>query len=501
MRIGVTMISQILLVPIFLSYWDVVTYGVWIAIQAIINLISTLDQGHQTYLEYEFLKDGVRNRKKIAYNLWSSIWIAPAIGLLQVLIVWILTKFDFTIGLLGIEKVVNPVLLKQAGLVLILQAVSWAIFSSIGGIFVRVLSPFGYYSRMSWWGVSAAVVNTFAPVIAVMFGADILTAGIVLVLSTAAYAIPQFIDVFRLLKRENLLIRDSSFKTGLYNFTRSLAISAKSLLENARQQGVRVILAPLSGAAALVAFSTMRTGANIVLQGLNTITSPLMPELMRFLNDRNQQKMEASFSTVWLVLITLLSPGVILLQTFIGPLFFVWTKGQVAFDPLLFALLSMGVLTYAVAQPAIAVVRGNNLLRPQLTIAILAALIVVGGMFVSVPVWGIAGAGASLLAGEIAATIAYRIVAQKWLNENGLEWPSKPSRLGMAATYLAGLTMLAMYLLPDLRLLCSAVGLVGMLIIIRIYLKSLPAIAVQKLQQMRGKIPILRNLSGYAAKK
>ncbi len=501
MRIGVTMISQIILVPIYLRHWDVITYGVWIAIQALVSIISTLDQGHQTYLEFEFLKDGKANTEKIAHNLWSSVWIALGIGLLEITCVIGLMKLGFLEHLLGVSSIINQKVLEQAGIVLLLQTITWAVFSNFGGVFVRVLSPFGYFSRMSWWGVSAAIVTAFSPVIAVMFGADLLQAGVVLALCTAAYAIPQYIDIFRLMKKEGLLNRASSLKTGFNNFFLSLAISGKGLLENARQQGVRVILAPLSGATALVAFSTMRTGANIALQGLNTITSPLMPELMRFLNNRDQPRMVASFSTIWLVVITLLAPGVIVLQAFASPLFYLWTQGQVAFDPLLFALLSLGVLIYAIAQPAMAIVRGNNLLIPQLIIAVIAAFIVVAGMFFLVPVYGIVGAGISLLVGELAASICYRMVAKKWLARNGLQWPRRPSLLGLAALYISAISMFAMYFLPSLKWLWCISGLLMIFIIVRLYLKSLPPIALLKLQEFRKKIPLLKNSISYATKK
>lgn len=493
MRIGITMISQLILVPVYLTYWDVTTYGIWIAVQALVNIISILDQGHQTFLEFEFLKDGKGNRKAIAFNLWSSIWIGLAIGFIEVLLVIGFVYFGLIGKLLGATSA-DTHLIHDAGIVLLLQMVTWAVLTSLGGIFVRVLSPFGYYARMSWWGVWAAVIASFVPVIAVSLGADLLHAGITLVIATVVYAIPQYVDIFRLIKKEGLLHRNYSVKRGMHNFFLSLAISGKSFLENARQQGVRVILAPLSGATALVAFSTMRTGANIVLQGLNTVTSPLMPELMRFLNEKDQQRMEASFGTVWVVVMLLLAPGVILLQAFIGPLFIVWTKGQVSFDPLLFALLSMGVLVFAVAQPAMAVIRGNNLLRPQLIIAVIAAIIVVGGMFISVPVYGITGAGVSLLAAEIAATAGYRMVARKWLRQNGLEWPEKASRKALVSVWTAGAIMFAMIYFSSVKWILFLAGLFLLLSIFYFYWQSLPPLVLNKVRAFGARLPVLKKV-------
>lgn len=483
MRIGITMISQLILVPVYLTYWDVTTYGIWIAIQALVSIISVMDQGHQTFLEFEFLKDGRDNRKSIAYNFWSSMWVGAVIGAAEILLVLGFIFFGLIGKLLG-AATANPELIHQAEIVLILQMIVWAVLVSPCGLFVRVLSPFGYYARMSWWGVLAAVATSFIPLIAVIFGADLLQAGISFGAATIAYSIPQFIDIFRLIKKEGLKYRNFSFEKGKRNFLLSLALSGKSLLENSRQQGVRVILAPLSGATALVAFSTIRTGANIVLQGLNTITNPLMPELMRFLNEKDQQRMEASFSTVWIVVLLILSPGVILLQVFAGPLFVIWTKGQIHFDPLLFLLLSMGVLVYAVAQPAMAVIRGNNILRPQLIIAAMAGTIVVGGMFVLVPVYGILGAGICLLIAEVAATASYRVIAKKWLSKNGLQWPEKMSRAALLSVWGAGSVMLAMIYLDQYKWILLLTGFLILGIAFYFFRQTLPPLVLNKVKSV-----------------
>ncbi|MET0461564.1 MAG: hypothetical protein ABW007_00365 [Chitinophagaceae bacterium] len=494
MRIGITMVSQLVLVPVYLSYWDVTTYGIWIAIQAFVSVISVLDQGHQAFMEFEFLKDGKENRKNIALNLWSSVWVGVGIGAIEVLIVILVISFGALESLLGESAGVSPVLIKEASIVLLLQIINWAVLTSIGGIFVRVLSPFGYYARMSWWGVWAAVITSFAPVVAVICGADLLYAGITLAIATILYSIPQYVDIYKLVNKEALFYQGASLKRGLRNFSLSLVISAKSLLENARQQGVRLILAPLSGAAGLVAFSTMRTGANIVLQGLNTITSPLMPELMRFLNQKDQDRMEASFSTVWFVVLFLLAPAIIILQLFADPLFTLWTNGRVPFNPYLFATLSLGVLVFAVAQPAMAVMRGNNLLRPQFLITLIAASIVVGGMFILVPRIGIVGAGASLLLAELAATTGYRIVAKDWLRKNGLSWPQRSSMLALASVWTAAASMFAMISFPSLKWIFCIAGVTLIFVLIRFYWASSPMLVKQKVRQIFGKLPVIKRL-------
>src|SRR5690606_4203016 len=130
----------------------------------------------------------------------------------------------------------------------------------------------------------------------------------------------------------------------------------------------------------LAAFSTMRTATNVAMQGLRTVTIPLMPELVQFLHKKDQERSEAAFATIWIVTMIGLCPAIIILQNIIEPLFITWTRGQITFNPWLFATLSIGVLVFALSQPAIAVVRGNNILQPQILISALTGGIAMGGI-------------------------------------------------------------------------------------------------------------------------
>lgn len=495
-RIGISIATQMLLVPIYLAHWSVSIYGIWLATQALITVLSTLDKGHQNYLGFEFLKIGAARKSDIAVNLWSSLEIGLWTGLLELLIIVIIVKFQLLGTLLGENFSNNAQLVRDAGIVLMLQGLVWWITGSIGGILVRALSPFGYYARMSWWGVWSAVITSIAPLFPLIKGGGILEAGIALAIATMAYNVPMFIDMFLLLKKSGVTFSFSkrSYKVGWINFFKSLALSLKDLLENLRQQGIRVILAPLSGATAMAAFSTIRTGANIALQGLGTLTNPLMPELMRFINAREQDKMEASFGTVWMVLVAILSPTVILLQAFAPFLFGLWTNGKIEFDPLLFAILSVGVLIYAQAQPAMAVMRGNNLLRAQLVISIFSALIVLVFMFMLVPKLGIVGAGIALLLSEIVATSGYRKVTRKWLFENGLKWPRESSLMASVSVIVTAISTLMLVLLPRYTGLIVFGSLICVAINIRAYWKSLPPIVILKISSIIHKLPYSKHL-------
>ncbi len=491
-QIGVTMAAQIVLVPIYLTYWNVETYGVWLALQGIMSALSMLDMGYQTYMGFEFLRIGTRDMPLLCKSLWSAIVFGVIIGVFQLLLIGIFTFSGLLPILLGETSPSDYDLIHSAGIALLLQGITWLVMMTVPGLMVRALAAFGYYARLAWWSFSYAIISTLAPLIAVIYGADLLMASVALASASMGYTLALYFELFRSLKKEKIKILKPSLQLGFANFRLSTPLLGKSLLENVRQQGVRLLLAPLAGATGLAAFSTMRTGANVALQGLNTIIHPLLPDLMRFLHDRDQPRSEAAFATVWIVVVAFMSPGVVILQTIIEPFYVFWTKGKIPFDPLLFAFLSLGVLVYAVVQPAMAVVIGNNLTKKQLGLAAAAAAVVLVVLGALVPVIGILGAGIALLLAEITAGVGYMRYAQKWLGENNLFWPTRPFYLAVRSVLLAAVSLSALVWLPQFKWAILGVSLLLFMWNLWKYWQVLPPVAIESAKNIAIRIPGLR---------
>ena len=328
-----------------------------------------------------------------------------------------------------------------------------------------------------------------SPAIAVVLGAGLRGAGIALGLATILLCAPFFADLYRILGREGLVFARPDWALGLRNFWKSSALLVKSFLEMSRQQGIRIILSPLVGVSEMAAFATMRTGANSVLQGLNTITNPLLPELMRFLVARDQARSEASFGVVWLVVTVCMAPAVIVLQWLAPHMFELWTRGKIAFDPLLFATLSDGILIYALSQPAMAVVQGNNLLRAQLVISSLACGTVILGLIAMVPTLSILGAGVALMLAEIVSLVGYVWVASKWLGKQAMCWPSAAFRTVTASVGVSVMATAAMATLPSFALSIMVVAALVELFLTVLYWKQVPTVARSRAAQIVALMP------------
>lgn len=474
---AVSIAAQVALVPIYLSYWSPALYGLWLAAVSLISLFHIVDTGHQQFMGFEFLKVGADDSDRLGLILWSAMPIALAIGLVQILVVvWLVHAGLFEWIFPAIERTASSSALMDAGFVLVLVIVVFGLFGSVGGILVRFLAPFGYYPRMAWWGTLYAFGNAVAPALVVVSGGGIREAGIGLAVWIVGYNLIIYVDIVRLMNRLDVAYQTPDLHMGMRHLWKSQALVITAVLAMIRTTGARILLAPMAGAAQLAAFSTIRTGSNLALQGVSTLTNPLMPELMQFLRERDQERTEGGFALVWFALVVVMAPAVLILQTIVEPVFSIWTRGQIAFKPMLFALLSLGVLIFTWSQPAMAIVTGNNLLRPQLTVGAGAALITIIGMVTLVPLQGLAGAGLALLFAESFAALCFNSVARDWLERNRMVWPKKSSWHALTAVGLTGASIFAIVALPQYRLALLVVGLTALAVNAVVYWESLPGL-------------------------
>lgn len=458
-RILITLVTQVVMIPIYLSYWSVELFGIWVSIQTLVNVLSTFDRGYNDYLEYEFLKIGSEDRSKISSLLWSGAALVLVISCLEFGVILLLTQYFANSTYTEIIDL-KQASLPDASLAFLIQWATWAA-SNLVGLFAKVLNAIGYYYRMLWWNVFTSFMSIVALFLSIITGGGIVSASIWVGLITIAILFFQLYDIRLLIISNKLHYQNISIKLGLHSYRTSLILSFRYFLDNFKQQGVRLLVAPLAGITGLASFTTLRTGANVTQQGLLTISNPMLPELMRFVRQRDQHKLEAFFDTIWLILVSVLAPGVVLLQSMMPLLFPIWTKGHIQFEPLLFALLTLCPLIAAYAQPAMAIVTGNNLLRKQLKIAIISGLTIVAGIELIMPIFGIIGAGIGLFLAEVLSAILFIKASQKWLISNKLYPPIKTNIIVLKTLLTTTVSVLLIAVTPTLQWwwTCISLGL------------------------------------------
>ncbi len=421
-RLIATIAAQLVFVPISLKSWDQETLGLWMAMQAILAIMQVPDIAIQSYLDGEFLKLGPEKKHDICQTFADGCSGALALATVELVAVAVLAgvgALGFLAGLAHADA--NGRL--ACNVFAVGNSIIWLVFGAIEGIAVRLLVPFGYFARVTWWGTVASLTLAVVPIAVVWFGGTIWIVVIAYLVARTMVASLLAFDLIRIFRRESLQVSTPRWNAGMHHWARSSILLVEGYAEQLRQQGVRLLLGPVAGASGVSKFATIRTGANLALQGMGVITGPVVPEMMRFVRNRDTNKLQAGIAFLWTALLVVLVPGILFVQWFAPWGFHLWTRGKVDFDASMFAWFSVGVLLFGLGQPAIAIVRSNNLLRYQLLISASIAIITIVSVFAMLEWNGLRGAAIALAATELVATAGYVIVVQGWLRQRSLDWP------------------------------------------------------------------------------
>jgi len=422
-RIFLLIFVQILLVPIYLSNWDVTIYGAWLLIMSFLNILMTFSLGVHDYVGFNCLKINKKNKKLISSKIISSIPILILFSLTSILLTILLNYNQQTIDILNI----NDSKLKSDWFNnLILLTVCYFFTSNISGIIERWFYPYNYYTSFIWLNVLKLFILSVFPAFGVYFGLNFNETVNVYIFSDFFYHIIFYYYIYIILKKEKLKVHKPKLKFTIDILKKSLFLSLRYIIDTVRQFGSRLVLAPLSNPEIVATFTTIRTGANFAQQGLMTIMTPIIPDLIKIIKERDQEKFIALTSFTWIAICIIISPLLIILQIYMPQFFNIWTLGKMEYNSELFAIFSIIILCFAINQPLDAIIRSNNLIKEQILISVTGALVVIIGMIFLVPHYSIVGAGISLLIAEITIMIILIFTSTKWLNKNRLKFPWKP---------------------------------------------------------------------------
>jgi len=150
----------------------------------------------------------------------------------------------------------------------------------------------------------------------------------------------------------------------------------------------------------------------------------------------------------------------------------------------LFGLFSISLLIFALARPLIAILQGNNLLKVQLFISISNSLIAVVGIVLLTKPLGVSGAATGLLVAELVATLLSAWFAKRWLDRNDIRYPFALFYIAVVSILIAAVSILCMVVWPQYTLPIVGLSMALNCVIAVAYFRTLPALAVQKMQSL-----------------
>jgi O-antigen/teichoic acid export membrane protein len=394
-----TVVLQLVSVPICIKYWGQGNYGTWLTVFAAFMLLRSLDGGYVAYvgnkLNYLYHVDERRLRTHLASGLIGTL----VIGCFQLALgVWI--AFSPHLGQffgLGAESAAGA----GDGVGLLILLVSWALTGSYLGIVHRLMVPAGMMYEAAWWFMAVQLTQFIAIIVAALSGFSILQASALFAIMQAVVYLASAVYIRRRLPDFYPWWDGARWRVGLSDLLHSGAFTVSSLVQHASTSGVVLLISAMAGPAAVPVFTTLRTISNLWTNLTHVLTNPLLPEVIRFDANGEREKLRATLEAHWVLAGGVVNFSVLLLYPFLPALYAVWTGHALPLDRNLLAFLLAAVVVANVGALISLYLNGINHLPFVLGTTVVRCACVLGIGAAAYPHFGLTSFGAAVLAGEV----------------------------------------------------------------------------------------------------
>lgn len=459
---------QLISVPICLKYWGNETYGSWLALYASFMLVRSLDTGFVSYIGNTLNTLYHRDQGALRDHLASSITGITVIGIIQLSIALaaifsdsILLKLGFTLGSSADYR---------SSLALLILICTWVLSGSYLGIVHRLLIPTGMMYQAAWWSMGSQASQFAGIILAAVLHFDMLQTSLLFSFVQFSIYFASAIYIRRKLPAYYPWWQNARPRVGIKDLGRSMWLTASNLIQQGSSNGTVILISIFSGPAVVPVFTTVRTLANLWTNVTNVLTTPLLPEVVRYHATGEGRKLVAISEAYWVLVGTAVNLGVLVTYPLIKPLYGLWTTHSLVLDTSLLCLLLVSVVLSNIGGLITLLLNGINSLRVVLTASVVRGILSLGlGGFLFLH-FGLAGFGIGILVGELSALFVMgRHFVMRELSRQGVSLPLRsfaPITVSSVSVLLFLMSesfcfSLAQYLYPVALLGVATAGLWG----------------------------------------
>jgi len=415
---------QLISVPICLKYWGNDTYGSWLALFAAFMLVRSLDAGFVSYVGNKLNYLYHHDQKALRAHLASAISGIAVIGALQLSIGVIAMFYDGIALLLGVTS--DATKDYQPSLALLVLIGTWALSGSYLGIVHRLLIPTGMMYQAAWWSMGFQVCQFAGVILAAMLHYNILQASLLFAFVQFSMYLASAIYIRNKLPAYYPWWKNGCSSIGIRDLGSSMWLTASNIIQQWSSNGVVILVSVLSGPMSVPVFTTVRTLANLWTNVTNVLTTPLLPEVVRYHAKGDGQSILAVSEAYWVLVGTAVNLGVLITYPLIEPMYGYWTAHAVVLDKSLLCMLIASVVVANVGGLIVLYLNGINSLRIVLTASVIRGVMslgVGGSLFYH---FGLVGFAVGILLGEILVLFVMGLFfAKRELFRHGVSLPLK----------------------------------------------------------------------------
>lgn len=392
---------QLVTVPICLQYWGKESYGTWLALFSVVALLQTTGTGFVNYvgnqLNLLYHKDQISLKVTLASSLVGILILAG----IQLLLVVVIIGFNILPGLIGTAK--SGLASQNANWSFLVLAGSWLLGRFYVGIIHRLLIPTGLMYEAAWWALASQLSLSITVIVSAFFRFTLLQTSVFFALIQSLFAFASASYIRFKLPQYYPWWQGSRFANGLRDLLRSIPLTVGGLLQQGTSSGLIILVSVVSGAAAVPVFTTVRTLTNLWTNITNVLTTPLLPDVVRFHAKGEGSKLLAVHEAHGVIVGATVNISILLAYPLVEPLYNYWTNKAVALERDLLTTLLASISLMNLGAMMNTFLTGINHQQSILytTIVRSSVSLMFGGIMLTY--FGIGGLGLAVLAGEFAA--------------------------------------------------------------------------------------------------
>lgn len=395
---GVTILAQLVTVPIFLTYWGIELYGEWLILTAIPAYFAMADIGFASVATNEMTMLVARNERNRALVTFQST--LAVIGIASFFVLVAVAVMDFLHGG-SMSLPVHLISVDDVRLILPLLAIQ-IIVGFLGGMAMAGFRCEGGYAIGTIYMNMIRLLEFISTVLVIMIG-DVGPFWVVVAALSVRIVGTTLLFIEMKRKVPWLKLGLAHLRTAEVRrlFRPAFAFMAFPLGNALSLQGVIMVIAAILGAQAVAVFSTLRTLSRLLLQVMGMINAAIWPEFSIAYGagdialSRRIHRKSVQWS-VWFVMV-----GALTLFFTGGEIVQVWTHGKIIFDTTLFGLLLLVVIANSTWYTSSVVLVAINKHEGMALVYLIGTII---GLFLSIVLCrmiGLNGVAISLLAIDI----------------------------------------------------------------------------------------------------
>ncbi|AOF88103.1 putative membrane protein [Hydrogenophaga sp. RAC07] len=382
--------TQLVSLPLFLHYWDMATYGTWLALTALPFYLSLADAGISTASSNQMIALISQGQKARAAEVFQS-----AVAFLLSVSLMVLLVVGATLLLLPATLLAVPQW--KTVLMLLSLSVVLSLFCSLAEV---VYKATGGYAAGTYLVTTGRLADWAGGLLGLVLTRSFLGVASGALLARAAYTVL----AIALSQRRTDFLRWGVHRASLADIRHAAApgmlFLSLSLTNALSLQGFTLLVAATLGPAATAVFNTYRTVARVVVQITNGLSNPLWPELTAL----NGQKDDGAFWRLYRRanrLGLLIAAAGALLVYLVSPwLLDLWTHGQIPFTATSMALFLLYAAVCSATQIPRVVLMAINRHRGLALQSLVAAVVSLGVAWLAWRSAGMTGVVAAMVLGE-----------------------------------------------------------------------------------------------------